>query len=159
MNGNTFQLDGFDDELKNIKTDKPNKEVSGVNEIQKISLNMYKDDWEDLLRYRTYIITDQKKDFTQAEAFIYGLKLLDKKYKIERGQEKVSLDRGRRDIDGEKREKKSSSIDLPSEWLDFINDFLFYKKMVKGLIKYSRLDMISEMISLIKQENKKIQWA
>ena len=158
MNGNTFQLDGFDDELKNIKTDEPKKQVSGDSEIQKISLNMYKDDWEDLLRYRTHVITDQKKDFSQAEAFIYGLELLDKKYKIERGQEKVSLDRGRRDVDGEKREKKSSSIDLPSEWLDFINDFLYHKKMVKGLIKYSRLDMISEMISLIKKDNKEIHW-
>jgi|GEM_PF-4802780 len=156
MNRNTFQLEGFDDELNNIKTKNPKKQVSEDSEIQKISLNMYKDDWEDLLRYRTHVITDQKKDFSQAEAFIYGLKVLDKKYKIERGQEKVSLDRGRRN--GEKREKKSSSIDLPSEWLDFINDFLFYKKMVKGLIKYSRLDMISEMISLIKQENKEIHW-
>lgn len=158
MNGNTFQLDGFDDELKNIKTDEPKKQVSEDSEIQKISLNMYKDDWEDLLRYRTHVITDQKKDFSQAEAFIYGLKLLDKKYKIERGQEKISLERGRRDVDGEKREKKSSSIDLPSEWLDFINDFLYHKKMVKGLIKYSRLDMISEMISLIKKDNKEIHW-
>lgn len=156
MNGNTFQLDGFDDELKNIKTDEPKKELSEVSEIQKISLNMYKDDWEDLLRYRTHVITDQKKDFSQAEAFIYGLKLLQKKYSIERGKEKVSLDRGRRE--GEKREKKSSSIDLPSEWLDFINDFLYHKKMNEGFIKYSRLDMISEMIQLIKKNNKDLQW-
>ena len=156
MSGNTFKLDGFDDEIKNIKSDDTKKQISEDNEIQKISLNMYKDDWEDLLRYRTHVVTDQKKDFSQAEAFIYGLKLLDKKYKIKRGQEKVSLDRGRRD--GEKREKKSSSIDLPSKWLDFINDFLYHKKLNEGLIKYSRLDMISEMISLIKQENKEIHW-
>lgn len=155
MSGNTFKLDGFDDEIKNIKTEE-NILIAENSEIQKISLNMYKDDWEDLLRYRTHVITDQKKDFSQAEAFIYGLKLLDKKYNIKRGQEKVSLDRGRRD--GEKREKKSSSIDLPSNWLDFINDFLYHKKMNEGLIKYSRLDMISEMISLIKQENKEIHW-
>lgn len=156
MSGNIFQLDGFDDEIKNIKSDNTKKQFSEDNEIQKISLNMYKDDWEDLLRYRTYVITDQKKDFSQAEAFIYGLKLLDKKYKIKRGQEKISLDRGRRE--GEKREKKSSSIDLPSEWLNFINDFLYHKKMNEGIIKYSRLDMISEMISLIKQKNKEIPW-
>lgn len=156
MNGNTFQLDGFDDEIKNIKTEEPKKEVSEESEIQKISLNMYKDDWEDLLRYRTHVITDQKKDFSQAEAFIYGLKLLQKKYNIERGKEKVSLDRGRRE--GEKREKKSSSIDLPSKWLDFINDFLYHKKMNEGFIKYSRLDMISEMIQLIKTNNKDLQW-
>jgi hypothetical protein len=156
MSGNIFQLDGFDDEIKNIKSDDTKKQFVEDNEIQKISLNMYKDDWEDLLRYRTYVITDQKKDFSQAEAFIYGLKLLDKKYKIKRGQEKISLDRGRRE--GEKREKKSSSIDLPSEWLNFINDFLYHKKMNEGIIKYSRLDMISEMISLIKQKNKEIPW-
>lgn len=156
MNGNTFQLDGFDDEIKNIKTEELKKEVSEESEIQKISLNMYKDDWEDLLRYRTHVITDQKKDFSQAEAFIYGLKLLQKKYNIERGKEKVSLDRGRRE--GEKREKKSSSIDLPSKWLDFINDFLYHKKMNEGFIKYSRLDMISEMIQLIKTNNKDLQW-
>lgn len=156
MSGNTFQLDGFDDEIKNIKTEEPKKQVSEESEIQKISLNMYKDDWEDLLRYRTHVITDQKKDFSQAETFIYGLKLLKKKYNIERGKEKVSLDRGRRE--GEKREKKSSSIDLPSEWLDFINDFLYHKKMNEGFIKYSRLDMISEMIQLIKKNNKDLQW-
>lgn len=156
MSGNIFQLDGFDDEIKNIKSDNTKKQFSEDSEIQKISLNMYKDDWEDLLRYRTYVITDQKKDFSQAEAFIYGLKLLDKKYKIKRGQEKISLDRGRRE--GEKREKKSSSIDLPSEWLNFINDFLYHKKMNEGIIKYSRLDMISEMISLIKQKNKEVPW-
>ncbi|AZA89079.1 hypothetical protein EG349_19835 (plasmid) [Chryseobacterium shandongense] len=156
MSGNIFQLDGFDDEIKNIKSNDTKKQFVEDNEIQKISLNMYKDDWEDLLRYRTYVITDQKKDFSQAEAFIYGLKLLDKKYKIKRGQEKISLDRGRRE--GEKREKKSSSIDLPSEWLNFINDFLYHKKMNEGIIKYSRLDMISEMISLIKQKNKEIPW-
>ncbi|SHF34227.1 hypothetical protein [Chryseobacterium takakiae] len=156
MSGNIFQLDDFDDEIKNIKSNDTKKQFLEDNEIQKISLNMYKDDWEDLLRYRTYVITDQKKDFSQAEAFIYGLKLLDKKYKIKRGQEKISLDRGRRE--GEKREKKSSSIDLPSEWLNFINDFLYHKKMNEGIIKYSRLDMISEMISLIKQKNKEIPW-
>lgn len=155
MSGNTFKLDGFDDEFKNIKSEEKIP-ISEDSEIQKISLNMYKDDWEDLLRYRTHVVTDQKRDFSQAEAFIYGLKLLDKKYNIKRGQEKVSLDRGRRD--GEKKEKKSSSVDLPSNWLEFINDFLYHKKMNEGLIKYSRLDMISEMISLIKKENKEIEW-
>lgn len=157
MTENTFKLDGFDDEMKNLQNSNITIDHFEKTETQKISLNMYKDDWENLIKYRTFIVTDRKIDFSQTDAFIYGLTLLNKKHKVERGQDKVSLDRGRREV-GEKRPKKSSSIDLPTEWLDFINDFLYHKKIIKGEVKYSRLDMISEMIELIKKNNKEILW-
>lgn len=155
----TFKIEGFDQEINDLKLNKSpeiNKK-SEDNEIVKISLNMYKDDWEALFRFRTYMITKKKTDYSQSQAFIYGLKLLQEKYKIKRDMPKVKLSTGPRG-GTDKRPKKNSSIDLPSDSVKMINDFLYYRIMEEGLIKYSRLEMISEMVELIKKNNKEVIW-
>lgn len=158
MTDNTFKIEGFEQEFNNINSNlKVNNEEATESKIEKISLKMYLEDWAALLKFRTHMVMEKKEDYSQAKAFIYGLTLLEKKYKIERGREKVRLETGPREK-GDKRPRKDSSIDLPSNWIGFINDFLYYKKMDKGMIKYSRLDMISEIVSLIKQKNKNIVW-
>lgn len=159
MIDNTFKIEGFDQEINSLSTIKQSEGNENLiqSEIVKISLKMYLDDWAALLKLRTYMVMENKEDYSQAKAFIYGLTLLDKKYKIKRGREKIRLETGPREK-GDQRKRKDSSIDLPSDWIGFINDFLYFKKIDKGLIKYSRLDMVSEMVELIKQKNKQIQW-
>lgn len=155
----TFKIEGFDQEINELKSNK-SPDISKIkhnNEIEKISLNMYKDDWEALFRFRTYKITKNKTDYSQSQAFIYGLNLLQEKYKVKRDMPKVKLSTGPRG-GTDKRLKKNSSIDLPSDSVKLINDFLYYKTMEEGLIKYSRLDMISEMVELIKKNNKEVVW-
>lgn len=155
----TFKIDGFDKEINDLKSHKTldiNKKNTD-NEIEKVSLNMYKDDWLILFQFRTYMLKKNKADYSQSQAFIYGFKLLQDKYKIKKGMPKVRLSTGPR-IGADKRPKKSSSIDLPKDLVNLINDFLYYKKMEEGLIKYSRLDMVSEMVELIKKNNKEVVW-
>lgn len=131
------------------------KDAGTKNVNIKISLSLYVKDWMDLTRFKNHQILERRNlEYTIADAINYGLELLDKKYKIVRERDKISLKKGRRNK--EKIEVKTTSIDLPGERVNFINDFLFYKVFDKEELEYTRPEMFAEMVELIKKNNKNI---
>ena len=120
----------------------------------KISLSLYVEDWMDLTRFRNFKVLQLKKlDYTISDAILYGLSLLEEMYGVERNREKITLKRGRR---SNEKSVRTSSIDLPAERVDFINDFLYHKVFVQKQIDYTRPEMFSELVELIKEKNKEI---
>lgn len=121
----------------------------------KISLSLYVADWMDLTRFKNHQILERKNlEYTISDTINYGLSLLEKKYKIIRNRDKISLKKGRRNK--ERIPVKTSSVDLPSERVDFINDFLYFKVFDNEELEYTRPEMFAEMVTLIKKNNKNI---
>lgn len=150
----TFKIDLFEEGKKDIDViEEKVVEEDKKNSVTKISLHLYVEDWLDLVKFRTYKVLEMKQlDYTLASAIEYGLSLLEKKYTIERGKDKITLQRGRR-ISNEK-DMKASSLDISGERVDFINDFLYHKVFVENNLKYTRAEMFQEIVELIKKENK-----
>ncbi len=149
----TFKLDDFDFEKTAIE--KNGYKQSDEKKNTKVSLSMTVEDYLDLIAFKNHKVLKLKNlEYTISSAIVYGLSLLESKYKIERDREKVTLKRGRRT--GEKVELKDTTIDLPEERANFINDFLYYKVFDKGFIEYTRPEMMGELVKLIKSKNKEI---
>ena len=148
----TFKIADFEEELKENKVNSNDKKDS---DIVKVSLSFNVEDWLDLVRFKNHKVVELKSlDYTISDAFLYGLTLLEKKHKIERNREKVSLKRGRRN--NEKPELKGTTIDIANERAGFMNDFLYFRVFDKGNLEYTRPEMMNEVVHLIKQNNKEI---
>ena len=97
----------------------------------RISIRMYFDDFEKLLKFRNYKILEEKnRDFNFTRAISEGINLLNEKYNIQRGREKVKLKKGRR-FETSSMEIKDSTINLPQDDIDFINDFVITRKRIR----------------------------
>ena len=129
---------------------KKNNETN--NDITKMSLSIYVNDWMDLTRLKNYKILEQKNlEYTMSDAIQYGLKLLEEKFQTKRNRDKITLKRGRRNK--EKIEVKTTSIDLPLERINFINDFLYHKVFDEKEIYYTRPEMFAEMMKMVRNNN------
>lgn len=120
----------------------------------KISLSLYVEDWMDLNRFRNFKVLELKKlDYTISDTILYGLSLLEGLYSVKRNRDKITLKRGRRNNE---KAVKTSSIDLPNERVDFINDFLYHKVFVQKHLEYTRPEMFAELVKLIKNKNSEV---
>ena len=117
-----------------------------------ISIRMYFDDFEKLLKFRNYKILEEKdRDFNFTRAISEGINLLNEKYNIQRGREKVKLKKGRR-FETSSMEIKDSTINLPQDDIDFINDFIYFMMYEKGNIEYTRMEFFKELVSEIEKK-------
>lgn len=118
----------------------------------RISIRMYFDDFEKLLKFRNYKILEEKdRDFNFTRAISEGINLLNEKYNIQRGREKVKLKKGRR-FETSSMEIKDSTINLPQDDIDFINDFIYFMMYKKGNIEYTRMEFFKELVSEIEKK-------
>jgi len=118
----------------------------------RISIRMYFDDFEKLLKFRNYKILEEKdRDFNFTRAISEGINLLNEKYNIQRGREKVKLKKGRR-FETSSMEIKDSTINLPQDDIDFINDFIYFMMYGKGNIEYTRMEFFKELVSEIEKK-------
>lgn len=118
----------------------------------RISIRMYFDDFEKLLKFRNYKILEEKdRDFNFTRAISEGINLLNEKYNIQRGREKVKLKKGRR-FETSFMEIKDSTINLPQDDIDFINDFIYFMMYEKGNIEYTRMEFFKELVSEIEKK-------
>ena len=118
----------------------------------RISIRMYFDDFEKLLKFRNYKILEEKdRDFNFTRAISEGINLLNEKYNIQRGREKVKLKKGRR-FETSSMERKDSTINLPQDDIDFINDFIYFMMYEKGNIEYTRMEFFKELVSEIEKK-------
>ena len=116
------------------------------------SIRMYFDDFEKLLKFRNYKILEEKdRDFNFTRAISEGINLLNEKYNIQRGREKVKLKKGRR-FETSSMEIKDSTINLPQDDIDFINDFIYFMMYEKGNIEYTRMEFFKELVSEIEKK-------
>jgi len=118
----------------------------------RISIRMYFDDFEKLLKFRNYKILEEKdRDFNFTRAISEGINLLNEKYNIQRGREKVKLKKGRR-FETSSMEIKDSTINLPQDDIGFINDFIYFTMYEKGNIEYTRMEFFKELVSEIEKK-------
>ena len=118
----------------------------------RISIRMYFDDFEKLLKFRNYKILEEKdRDFNFTRAISEGINLLNEKYNIQRGREKVKLKKGRR-FETSSMEIKDSTINLPQDDIGFINDFIYFMMYEKGNIEYTRMELFKELVSEIEKK-------
>ena len=118
----------------------------------RIRIRMYFDDFEKLLKFRNYKILEEKdRDFNFTRAISEGINLLNEKYNIQRGREKVKLKKGRR-FETSSMEIKDSTINLPQDDIGFINDFIYFMMYEKGNIEYTRMEFFKELVSEIEKK-------
>ena len=118
----------------------------------RISIRMYFDDFEKLLKFRNYKILEEKdRDFNFTRAISEGINLLNERYNIQRGREKVKLKKGRR-FETSSMEIKDSTINLPQDDIGFINDFIYFMMYEKGNIEYTRMEFFKELVSEIEKK-------
>ena len=118
----------------------------------RISIRMYFDDFEKLLKFRNYKILEEKnRDFNFTRAISEGINLLNEKYNIQRGREKVKLKKARR-FETSSMEIKDSTINLPQDDIGFINDFIYFMMYEKGNIEYTRMEFFKELVSEIEKK-------
>ena len=92
-----------------------NQKQTADEKTHRISIRMYFDDFEKLLKFRNYKILEEKdRDFNFTRAISEGINLLNEKYNIQRGREKVKLKKGRR-FETSSMEIKDSTINLPHD--------------------------------------------
>ena len=77
------------DFVLSLNRNKPQKQIADE-KTHRISIRMYFDDFEKLLTFRNYKILEEKdRDFNFTRAISEGINLLNEKYNIQRGREKV----------------------------------------------------------------------
>jgi len=64
---------------------------------------------------------------------------------------KVKLKKGRR-FETSSMEIKDSTINLPQDDIDFINDFIYFMMYEKGNIEYTRMEFFKELVSEIEKK-------
>ena len=139
------------DFVLSLNRNKPQKQIADE-KTHRISIRMYFDDFEKLLKFRNYKILEEKdRDFNFTRAISEGINLLNDKYDIQRGREKVKLKKGRR-FETSSAEIKDSTINLPQDDIDFINDFIYFMMYEKGNIEYTRMEFFKELVSEIEKK-------
>lgn len=139
------------DFVLSLNRNKNRKQIADE-KTHRISIRMYFDDFEKLLKFRNYKILEEKdRDFNFTRAISEGINLLNEKYDIQRGREKVKLKKGRR-FETSSMEIKDSTINLPQDDIDFINDFIYFMMYEKGNIEYTRMEFFKELVSEIEKK-------
>ena len=139
------------DFVLSLNRNKNRKQIADE-KTHRISIRMYFDDFEKLLKFRNYKILEEKdRDFNFTRAISEGINLLNDKYDIQRGREKVKLKKGRR-FETSSMEIKDSTINLPQDDIDFINDFIYFMMYEKGNIEYTRMEFFKELVSEIEKK-------
>ena len=137
------------DFVLSLNRNKPQKQTADEKTHR---ISMYFDDFEKLLKFRNYKILEEKdRDFNFTRAISEGINLLNEKYNIQRGREKVKLKKGRR-FETSSMEIKDSTINLPQDDIDFINDFIYFMMYEKGNIEYTRMEFFKELVSEIEKK-------
>lgn len=121
-------------------------------DTHKLSLRMYINEFEDLLRFINYMIIDEKNiSYNMSNAISKGIQLLTQNKLIERGMPKIKLAVGRKDQTTEEK-IKGTTVVIPSQDMALLNDFIYYKMMIERNTKYSRVDLMSDLMKTIKKE-------
>jgi len=135
--------------LQKVVPVKPQKEDS---DTHKLSLRMYIHEFEDLKRFVNYMIIDEKNlSYNMSNAISKGIHLLTENKAIEKGRPKVKLAVGRKDQTTE-AEIKGTSVVIPTADNELLNDFIYYKMMTERNTKYSRVDLMADLMNAIKEE-------
>ncbi len=71
---------------------------------------------------------------------------------VNRGKEKVKLSAGRKDQATE-AEIKGTTVIIPIEDMELLNDIIYHKMITEGNTKYSRLDLMADLMNEIREEN------
>lgn len=141
-----IQLKDFDKKKKN-KTTKP----TGADKQLSIVLNT--EDWEDLGKFINHQKAKKIK-YNKRKAIIYGLDLMMKRYPNLKSVGYIKLRGGRNANKGERGvETKQTTVRLEQKYINFINDYNYYKMAIIGNINQRRYDLFTEMLQLIKEEN------
>lgn len=121
-------------------------------DTHKLSLRMYIHEFEDLKRFVNYMIIDEKNlSYNMSSAISKGIHILTETNEIKRGMPKVKLAVGRKDQTTE-AEIKGTSVVIPTDDANLLNDFIYHKMMAERNTKYSRVDLMSDLMNAIKEE-------
>lgn len=130
----------------------PLKPKNEDKDTHKLSLRMYIHEFEDLRRFINYMIIDEKNlNYNMSSAISKGIHILTETKEIERGMPKVKLAVGRKDQTTE-AEIKGTSVVIPTADAELLNDFIYYKMMAERNTKYSRVDLMTDLMNAIKEE-------
>lgn len=121
-------------------------------DTHKLSLRMYIHEFENLLRFVNYMIIDKKNiSYNMSSAISTGIHLLTDTNLISKGMTKVKLAAGRKDqTTGEAI--KATTVIIPLQDMNLLNDYIYYKMMIERNTKYSRVDLMGDIIGAIKRE-------
>lgn len=149
--------------FEKAKENKVQPVIQKVVEVKKVktkkitlSIRIGIEQYYNLIKFKDHkIVFEKNPQYNLTDSFIYGIKLLEKKYAhIERGREKIKLAKGRRISNGE--EYKDTSLLVSQEVIDFLNDYFYHKIIVEGNTTFRRQDFFEELVSLIVENNKEI---
>lgn len=119
----------------------------------KLSLRMYIKDFQDLTRFVNHMIVDEKNlTYKMSDAISKGIHLMAEKNSVERGKEKLKLSAGRKDQATE-AEIKGTTVIILIEDMELLNDIIYHKMIAEGNTKYSRLDLMADLMNEIREEN------
>lgn len=125
--------------------------VKNVN-THKLSLRMYIHEFENLLRFVNYMIIDKKNlTFNMSNAISTGIHLLTNNNQISKGMTKVKLAVGRKD-QTKQESIKATTVVIPLQDMTLLNDYIYYKMIIERNTKYSRVDLMRDIIGAIKKE-------
>lgn len=126
-------------------------------ETYKLNLRIYMKDYEDLLTFINYMIVDKKNlNYKMSDAITEGIHLLTEQKDIKRGMPVVKLAVGRKDQTSELDIIKSTTAVISIEDKDLLNDFIYHKKIAERNTKYSRVDLMADLMDAIRKNNKNI---
>lgn len=126
-------------------------------ETYKLNLRIYMKDYEDLLTFINYMIVDKKNlNYKMSDAITEGIHLLTEQKDIKRGMPVVKLAVGRKDQTSELDIIKSTTAVISIEDKDLLNDFIYHKMIAERNTKYSRVDLMADLMDAIRKNNKNI---
>ncbi|WPO84621.1 hypothetical protein SD427_19015 (plasmid) [Chryseobacterium sp. JJR-5R] len=118
----------------------------------KLSLRMYVREFENLLRFINYMIIDKKNlNFNMSNAISTGIHLLTNNETISKGMPKVKLAVGRKDQTTSEA-IKGTTVTVPLHDMNLLNDYIYHQMLVERNTKYSRVDLMSDIIGALKKE-------
>lgn len=121
-------------------------------DTHKLSLRMYIHEFEDLMRFINYMIIDEKNlSYNMSSAISKGIHLLTENRLIERGMPKIKLALGRKEQTTE-TEIKGTTVIIPLDDMALLNDFIYHKMIGERNTKYSRVDLMNDLMNAIKKE-------
>lgn len=121
-------------------------------DTHKLSLRMYIHEYENLLRFVNYMIIDKKNiNYNMSSAISTGIDLLTDNNLISKDMPKVKLAVGRKDQTTDEASKATTVI-ISLQDMNLLNDYIYYKMMIERNTKYSRVDLMGDIIGAIKKE-------
>jgi len=97
------------------------------------------------------IIDKKNLTFNMSSAISTGIHLLTNNNQISKGMTKVKLAVGRKD-QTKQESIKATTVVIPLQDMTLLNDYIYYKMMIERNTKYSRVDLMSDIIGAIKKE-------